>query len=87
VTYGYSADIESIMVSSCATSGCHDAITKDAGIDLSTYNLVKLEAGNKAFLQSVKHKGGFAKMPEGKSKLPAAQITAIECWIQQGMAN
>jgi hypothetical protein len=83
-TPSYSSDIKPIMAKSCATKDCHDAITKDSGYDLSTYEATKDGATKKAFLGSIQHKSGYAKMPEDESKLSETEINKISCWVQNG---
>ena len=33
----YNSDVKPILNASCAKSGCHDAITVQSGVNLSTY--------------------------------------------------
>ena len=87
ITATYSGDIKSIMDGNCATSGCHNSSTQAKGIDLSTYDLVKSESTMNRFLGSIRHEGGFDKMPQGKSKLSDATIDLIACWIENGTAE
>lgn len=80
----YTNNIAAIMNTSCATTGCHNAATKAAGYDLSTYNATKSASANSKFLKSIKHESGADKMPQGGSKLSDATINQIECWINNG---
>ena len=84
VTPTYNNDIKAIMNASCAISGCHDASSREAGINLSTYATVKAESANDRFLGSIEHRSGYKSMPDGASKLPDASIQKIYCWIQNG---
>ena len=81
----YTVDVKTIMDANCATSGCHSSGSKANGIDLSSYNSTKSEAGNKAFLGSMQHLSGYKAMPEGGSKLSDDQLKTVGCWIQNGM--
>jgi cytochrome c553 len=80
----YTADIKAIMNASCATSGCHNATTKESGYDLSSYAGTKAAAAKTAFLGSMQHKSGYDVMPRGASKLSDATLTKIACWVQNG---
>ena len=83
-SYTYTNDIKSITDASCAVSGCHNDVTRASGIDLSTFDLVKSEAGNARFLGAIRQESGFAPMPRGSSKLSDATIAIIACWIESG---
>jgi hypothetical protein len=80
----YSADIKPIMDASCATSNCHSASKKAAGIDLSTYATVKAYSSNDKFIKSIQHISGVEKMPRGASKLSDSEIKLIYCWTNNG---
>ena len=84
LTPTYTAEIKGIMDSQCATSGCHNASSKKAGIDLSTYAKVKSESAKDKFIGSMQHKSGYTAMPEGASKLDDATIQKISCWVSNG---
>ena len=84
LTPTYNNDIKAIMNASCALSGCHDASSREAGINLSSYAVVKAESANDRFLGSIEHQASYRAMPEGESKLPQASIQKIYCWIQNG---
>ena len=77
----YTKDVQSILATNCALSGCHSATSKASGIDLSTYAAAKAEAVKPRFLGAIKHEGGFSPMPQGRSKLAAATIQKLECWV------
>lgn len=80
----YSTEIAAIMNTSCANAGCHDAVTKAEGYNLSTYASTVTATKSSAFLKSIKHESGATAMPQGGSKLPDATIKIIQCWIQNG---
>ncbi len=81
----YTNDIKAIMDASCALSGCHNASSKQAGYDLSSYAGTSSAASKTAFLGSIQHKSGFEAMPQGSSKLSDATLTKIACWVQNGI--
>jgi hypothetical protein len=80
----YTNDIDKIVNESCATAGCHDAITKAVGLNMSTYDGTKSATKSDKFLKSIKHESGATKMPLGGNKLSDQIIKRIECWVQNG---
>ncbi len=85
VTSTYTANVKEIMDNSCAMAGCHDAISREKGFDLSSYNGVKAGAAASSFMGSMEHKSGFDAMPQGAAKLSDANLKTIACWIENGM--
>jgi hypothetical protein len=77
----YNNDIKAIYNSNCATTGCHDAYSQAAGIDLSSYQTA-IAANNDRILGCVEHNSGFSAMPKGMSKLTDTQIKKLYCWMQ-----
>ncbi|MBK8846182.1 MAG: hypothetical protein IPO27_06225 [Bacteroidetes bacterium] len=80
----YNGTVKAILDSKCATSGCHNATSNAAGINLSSYSSAKSVAGQDKFLGSIQHKSGFSKMPQDASKLDDATIKTLSCWVQNG---
>jgi hypothetical protein len=81
----YTVDIAPILNASCAGSGCHNASSKRAGIDLSTYAAAKNEfMKNNTALASIHHASGVKAMPQGQSKLADATINKLDCWVKNG---
>lgn len=80
----YTDHIKSIMDVNCAYSGCHDAVSKEDGIDLSTYATVAAESDRARFMGSMHHDGSYSRMPEGEPKLSTTDLQKIYCWIQNG---
>ena len=82
-------DIQPILNTSCAYSGCHDVITHADGVDLSSYNKVistgEVKAGDPddSELYEKIEKG---KMPPS-GPLAAIQQQKIYDWIKQGAKN
>ncbi|MDP1844698.1 MAG: hypothetical protein Q8K64_14880 [Sediminibacterium sp.] len=84
--------IQPLIASGCTTSGCHDAITKASGVDLTSYTKIMgyVNVGNasNSKLYKVLVKTGNEKMP--LPPLPAftaTQITQVQNWINQGAKN
>lgn len=82
-TYSYAKDIAPIINTSCATGGCHDAKSKAAGHDLSSYTSVK-SANSTKVIGSMQHISGYDAMPKGANKLNDSLIIKISCWYNNG---
>jgi mono/diheme cytochrome c family protein len=85
VSATYTGQVKPILDAKCATSGCHNDVSKAKGIDLSNYGQTKAYAGNASFLGSIEHTGGYEPMPLNGAKLSDAEIKLIACWIKNGM--
>ncbi len=81
----FSAVVGPIMAQSCALSGCHDAATRSAGYDLSSYMGAKMCAHQGRLLGAIRHEPGYSPMPKGGGKLDSCDIVRIEYWINHGM--
>lgn len=84
ISPGYTADIKPILDASCAKSGCHDAITAQNGVNLSTYSTASVVSRQERFLGVINHSPGFPAMPFNGSKLPDHQIRLLTCWVEIG---
>ncbi|HYV92512.1 MAG TPA: c-type cytochrome domain-containing protein [Chitinophagales bacterium] len=85
----YENEIQPILNSYCAKSGCHDAITHKEGYNLSDFSdvmsLVKPGNPGDSKLIKVMKKTDEDKMPPPGNAAPTAdQITLIEKWISEG---
>ncbi len=84
-----------IFQSSCAMSGCHDNITAQEGINLSTYESImasgEIRPGNAAdsdiYERITDNDPGDRMPPPPFSPLNAEQIASIRDWINQGAKN
>lgn len=83
VNFTYTNDIEPIIKSNCAFSGCHGNGSQSGGVNLNSYTSVVAESQQTQFLGSIRHESGFSRMPQGRPKLSDSQIAKIECWIEQ----
>lgn len=86
-TNTYTNKIKGILDANCAFSGCHNASSRRAGIDLSTYANAKSAFENTNCLCSVHHGSGCTPMPEGASKMSSETIQLIDCWAKNGYAQ
>lgn len=82
-----------LMLSSCAMSGCHDAITKADGIVLTDYtNIMKIvksgDPSNSKLYESLIEKDIEDRMPMAPvPPFTQDQINLVYRWIQQGAKN
>ncbi len=85
----FAAFISPMIASKCATSGCHNASSSAAGVNLGNYTAIKsyITSSKIVFLGTIKQSAGYSKMPQGGAKLPVCDITKIERWITNGMPN
>jgi hypothetical protein len=89
----FERDILPVLVSRCATTSCHDAISHKEGYDFTSYNSVMsaVRAGsplNSKLYQVITQVSGEDKMPPtGRPQLTAAEIDSIGKWISYGALN
>jgi hypothetical protein len=81
----FSGRVKPLLQNWCV--GCHNAVSADGNVDLSSYTgAVNSIAGNK-LTGSLNHLPGFAPMPKNANKLPQCDIDAIEKWVNAGHPN
>lgn len=89
----FTRDIFPVIVSRCAATECHDAITHEEGLNYTTYANVKNSVtpgnpGNSKLYRSITTSGGEDKMPPaGSPQLTVAEIDSIGKWIGYGALN
>lgn len=90
----YDRDIQPILMSSCAVSGCHDAATHKEGVDFSSYTktLKAIKAGNPTsseLYHAITATPGTEHFmpPKPYSALSKAAIDTIYSWIKRGGLN
>tara|TARA_B100000809_G_scaffold265985_1_gene326674 strand:- start:15514 stop:15951 length:438 start_codon:yes stop_codon:yes gene_type:complete len=71
----YDGSIKAIVNKSCATTGCHNASTKQSGVDLSTYSLAKAGFSDRSWLRTE-----AGTMPPS-GVLPTTTIAKIKNWV------
>lgn len=85
--------IQPLLISSCASPGCHDAISHEEGIVINSYaNIMKLVVAGKA-TESKLYK--VIILTEGEDRMPpppnpaltTEQINSVKKWINQGAKN
>jgi hypothetical protein len=88
----FERDVQPILISNCAYSGCHSASSRQEGVDLSSYeSAIKtgdVVAGEpkKSEIYEVLSAFGEKRMPPSE-KLSAADDQMIYDWISQGAKN
>ncbi len=85
VNVTYNASIAPILKTYCV--GCHSATSPSAGVDLSTFAGVKVQAANGRLIGSITHAVGYKPMPSSTSKLGSCEINQIQVWITKGTLN
>jgi len=79
----FAGDIQPILARSCAKGGCHDAGTKQNGIEFTSYSTAKTQAD----LGRIKARvidGNPSYMPADLGRLPENDIKKIQCWLDKG---
>ena len=85
VNVTYNASVAPILKTYCV--GCHSATSPSAGVDLSTFAGVKVQAANGRLIGSITHAVGYKPMPSSTSKLGSCEINQIQVWITKGTLN
>jgi hypothetical protein len=85
----FEEDILPIIVSNCAKSGCHDAVTQEEDLNLTSYNgimeIVKPgDPGDSKLIKVVKKTDEERMPPPPDPALTSDQIALIEQWIAEG---
>jgi mono/diheme cytochrome c family protein len=89
----FGRDILPVLVSKCASAGCHDAATQTGGYNFTTYattknTVVPGNPGQSKLYQIITNTSGEDKMPPaGSSQLTVAEIDSIGKWIRYGALN
>lgn len=85
-------DIMPLIASNCAMSGCHDAITHEDGVDLTSYTKIMKyvspgnASGSKLYKEIIRTDGDRMPPPP-MPPFTTAQKTLIQKWINQGAKN
>ena len=90
----FESQILPLFVSSCAKSGCHDAITAEEDLTLTNYQQIMhgIHANNPSqslylHLMLLPQSNGNAMPPSPNAPMSADQIALITQWINQGAQN
>lgn len=83
ITQTYNNNIKTILDNNCASSGCHNAGSSKAGINLSDYSNAKSQfLNNNKNLIAIHHDNGAKAMPKDASKMADSLINKIDCWVK-----
>lgn len=82
--FKFSTAVKVIIQNKC--QGCHNPASLGGGIDLSTYNAIKISALSGKLVGSITWAAGFSKMPQN-AKLPDCEIAQIQKWVAAGSLN
>lgn len=83
----FSEEILPLLNGNCATSGCHDATSKKAGIILTDYDMIISTVSGSLLLQTIQDPGTNHPSPTPNQLLNTAQIESIKKWVNEGMKN
>jgi hypothetical protein len=89
----FSRDILPVLVSRCASTGCHDAITHQNGYVFSSYSTTMTAVtpgnpGDSKLYEVIKFSGVEDKMPPtGSPQLTVVEVDSIAAWISYGALN
>jgi len=87
----FEQEVLPIIISNCAKSGCHDAITHEEGLNLTSYTKI-MSSGivkpnrpdNSKLIKVLKENGEDAMPPYPNQRLTTEQINLLSTWIAQG---
>ena len=85
-TISYSVTIAPLIATNCVASGCHSSADAVNG-DYTTYTDLQIDAANGKLNNRVVVAKDMATFPIVSPPLSAADISKIDCWIQQGALN
>ena len=77
----FSTDVNPIIKSKCATSGCHDAATAAGSSVLVTYAQIAAQTAR------IKQRCVIDKTMPASGPLLPAEIAIVKCWIDSGAPN
>jgi hypothetical protein len=86
----FSRDVLPVLVSHCATTNCHDAITHQEGYVFTNYSSTMHAvspgslSGSRLYTSITTASGENKMPPAGKLQLTTAQIDSIAAWINYG---
>ncbi len=77
----FSTDVNPLIKSKCATSGCHDAASASGGSVLVTYAQIAAQTAR------INQRCVIDKTMPSSGPLSAAEIAIVKCWIESGAPN
>lgn len=90
-TVCFSTQILPLIVSNCATAGCHDATSRVEGLNLTSYASIKAiapaKSTNSTLVRYISLTSGKRMPPAPMPMMDTASINLIKKWIAQGSLN
>ncbi len=91
-TVYFATEILPMINSNCATTGCHDALTRKEGVELTSYTKIMgyvkpFNPGNSKLYKECIKSGGERMPPPPMPALTQAQLSKMIIWINQGALN
>lgn len=88
----FETEILPLLVSRCGNSGCHNAIDREDGIDLTSYEAILKEVkpgdpSDSEIIESMYERGEDVMPPFPAELMKTEQIKLIEDWISDGAKN
>lgn len=88
----FSNDIQPLIVSSCAQSGCHNASSHREGVILDTYTNIRKyvisgDPSNSSLYRYMVRTDGDRMPPPPSAPMTSAQTNLVKRWISQGAKN
>jgi hypothetical protein len=83
--FTFSGTIQPLLNTNC--KGCHNSTGASGGVNLDSYNGVKVVASDGRLLGVTKQLAGYPAMPRGGNKLSDCRIMLLEKWVTAGAQN
>lgn len=88
----FESDVLPVFRSHCSTSGCHNAVDRKKGYDLTNYNGIMRgirpeSVKSSKLLKAINNVDGVAMPPANYPQPSAEQIETIEAWVKAGAEN
>ncbi len=83
----YTANVQPILDTKCATSGCHDIAFASGGLALEGYDSTKTHFNQHKILCAINHNSDCGAMPKSQPKLADTEIKTITCWAKNSFPN
>ncbi len=81
----YSGFVKNVIAAQCIS--CHKTSNKSGGINLDSYDNVKINVANGKLLGSITWNPSFVSMPYKANKLDTCTINNFKYWINNGAKN
>ena len=81
----YKQTVLPILESNCIL--CHNKNDRLGGLNLESFDTLKLEINNGRFLRSILHEAGASPMPKDRNQLNSCDLAILENWIEEGAKN